>query len=169
MPAPPATSTVQPGIRPEYSPASIGAAMAAPSRSAIRNTYSTLYPWEATMMAGMATITVTARASDSSASRLTPTPARSAAMPLARPFISVSSVLMASIRAQMSIRKCIHRGNRSVASANSAAATWGYWNGATEPLPTAAMPAMPITKVRGMATAAAPHRLRFRARGLSTV
>ena len=90
-------------------------------------------------------------------------------MPLARPFIKVSSVLMASMRAQMRIRKCIHRGNTSAARVNRAAATSGYWNGPTEPLPTAAMPPMPIRKVNGMAMAAAPQRLRFRAAWLSTV
>ena len=121
------------------------------------------------MIAGIATTTVTARARPISIPRSSPIPARSAAIPLARPFISVSSVLMASIRAQMSIRKCIHRGNTSAARVNSAAATAGYSNGPTEPLPTAAMPAIPIRKVNGMAMPAAPHRLRFSARWFSTV
>ena len=121
------------------------------------------------MMAGMATITVTARASIISRAVGNPTPAKSAAMPLARPFIRVSRVLMASIRAQTSSRKCIQRGKTAAARVNNAAATWGYWKGATEPLPTAAMPAMPMRKVMGMARAAAPHRLRLRARWLSTV
>ena len=66
-------------------------------------------------------------------------------MPLARPFISVSSVLMASIRAQMSIRKCIHSGNMSAARVNNAVLAPAP-KGVTEPLPIAAMPAMPITK-----------------------
>ena len=120
-------------------------------------------------MAGMATITVTARANRKSMPRSSPTPARSAAMPLARPFMRVSRVLMASMRAQMRIRKCIQSGNTSAASVNRAAATSGYWKGPTDPLPTAAMPAMPIRKVNGIAMAAAPQRLRLRAAWLSTV
>ena len=81
----------------------------------------------------------------------------------------MSSVLIASIRAHTSNRKCIHRGNTSVARVNSAADTSGYWKEFTDPLPTAAIPAIPSRKVMGTARAVAPYRLRFSDVRLSTV
>ena len=77
------------------------------------------------MMAGIATTMVAMRATHISVPRPMLMPAMSAAMLLARPFIMVSSVLMASISAQISIRKCIHNGNTSEASAKRATATSG--------------------------------------------